>query len=271
LELSKTIFSSVSSTRTAQFDHHALEQILKQIIAESPLQLDPDAPLADQERCKTFVVGIRTRAGGAAVRMRSYGISTADAFSARIWETARATTAAPTFFEPIMINGVTYGDGGTGWNNPTAEAIAEAYKIWPTRPIGCLLSIGTGLEKSIQLNYTEDASSEGVAKRLLQALAPMGSFHIEVAKYCVASLTSCEKIHRDVSEQFRDRVVAHVNYFRLDVPQGLSDIGLEEYKKVGDIIALTASYMEHGEMEERKKTVAKILLNPQLAGVPPTF
>jgi len=271
LELSETIFTAVSNARTAKFDHQALEHILKEVVAGSPLQLEADAPLADERRCKTFVLGIRTRAGGAAVRMRTYGIGTADAFPARIWEVARATTAAPTFFEPITIKGVTYGDGGTGWNNPTAEAIAEAHKIWSTRPIGCLLSIGTGLEKSIQLSYAEDGSSEGYRKFLLQKLAPSASFQLEVARYCVASLTSCEKIHRDVSEQFRDRVIPHVNYFRFNVPQGLSDTGLDEYKKVGDIIALTENYMEHGEMDEQKKTVAKILLNPQLAGVPRHF
>lgn len=121
--------------------------------------------------------------------------------SARIWEAARATSAAPTFFQPITINGVKYGDGGTGWNNPTAEALAEAYHIWPSRLIGCLLSLGTGLEEAIQLSEGNDGLSEGFSRSLLQRLAPHPSFQLEVAKYCVTSLTSCEKIHRDVSDK----------------------------------------------------------------------
>ena len=138
---------------------------------------------------------------------------------------------SPIFFEPIVIDGVTYSDGGTGWNNPTAEAIAETYNIWPDRPIGCLLSIGTGLENAIQLNH-EDGIPSDIRTRLLHLLAPGASFNLDVAKYCVDSLTSCEKIHRDVSAQFRDRIIPSKNYFRLNVPQGMFKIGLEEWEKI---------------------------------------
>jgi len=228
--------------------------------------LQPDAPLEESRTCKTFVVAIRIRASGAAAqRMRTYNTDTADAFPARIWEAARATSAAPTFFQPIIINGVKYGDGGTGWNNPTAEAIAEAHNIWPGWPIGCLLSLGTGLEKAIQLSDDTDELSEGFSHLLLQKLAPKASYQLEVAKYCVASLTSCEKIHRDVSEKYPDRLVPNVNYFRFNVPQGMSTIGLEEWKKIGDIVALAEDYMDHGEILDRKKTIARLLLNPQLS------
>lgn len=262
--LSETVFSELSKSPTSKFNHSALEKGLKQVIMESPLNLQADALLPDENRCKTFVVAIRTRAGGAAVRMRSYNTSTAYAFPAQIWEVARATSAAPTLFEPIKIKGVTYGDGGTGWNNPAAEAIAEAHKIWPNRPIGCLLSIGTGLEKAVQLGLGNGSSSEAVSK-LLRKLAPNSSFKWEVAKYCVDSLTSSEKIHREVASHYSD-IVPHRNYFRFNVPQGMSYIGLEEWRKIEDIIALTDSYMDHGEMEQQKIRVADLLLDPQHAG-----
>lgn len=265
LELSKTIFSTMSNDGTARFDHNLLIDIIKKIIIQSPLNLRADASLADQNTCKTFVIAVRIRAAGAAVRLRTYNINIADAFSARIWEAARATLAIPTFFKPITINGVTYGDGGTGWNNPTVEAITEAHKIWPDRQIGCLLSIGTGLEKAIQLGHDDEISPE-FSTQLLDNLAPKASFQLEVAKYIVASLTSCEKIHRDISSQFPDRIAPHKNYFRLNVPQGISEIGLEEWEKIGDIIALTQNYMEHGETENWRVTIAKLLINPQAAG-----
>jgi hypothetical protein len=264
-ELSKTVFTATLNSNAAKFDHKVLESTLKSVIIESPRNLQPDAPLEEPSTCKTFVVAIRTRGGGAAAhRMRTYNTDTTDASSARIWEAARATSAAPTFFESITINGVKYGDGGTGWNNPTAEAIAEAHSIWPGRRVGCLLSLGTGLEDAIQLNDGSDNISEGFSKSLLQKLAPKASFQLEVAKYYVASLTSCEKVHRDVSEKFADRIFPNVNYFRFNVLQGMSKVGLEEWKKIGDIVALTEDYMEHGEILERKKTVARVLLNPQL-------
>lgn len=88
------------------------------------------------------------------------------------------------------------------------------------------------------------------------------SFKLEVAKYCINSLTSCERIHRDVSSQYPNRIIPHRNYFRFNVPQGISDIGLEEWKKIANIIALTHNYMEHGDMEGWKIIVANLFLNP---------
>jgi hypothetical protein len=98
------------------------------------------------------------------------------------------------------------------------------------------LSLGTGLEAAIHISEGND---EGWSHLLLQKLAPHASFQLEVAKYCVASLTSCEKVHRDVSEQYPDHIIPGRNYFRFNVPQGMYNIGLEEWRNIGDILALT--------------------------------
>ena len=42
-----------------------------------------------------------------------------------IWQVARATSAAPTYFESPSINGFEYVDGGFGANNPCAEICKE--------------------------------------------------------------------------------------------------------------------------------------------------
>jgi patatin-like phospholipase/acyl hydrolase len=72
------------------------------------LDLEADAPLAADNTCKTFVVSVRTRAADIPVIMRTYDTRTASAFKAKIWEAGRATSAAPTFFEPILIEGALY-------------------------------------------------------------------------------------------------------------------------------------------------------------------
>lgn len=60
---------------------------------------------------------------------------------------ARATSAAPTFFEPALVpvNGKTEAlvDGGVFINNPSVSAYVEAMKIFPGEEI-TLVSIGTG-------------------------------------------------------------------------------------------------------------------------------
>jgi hypothetical protein len=126
-----------------------------------------------------------------------------------------------------------------------------------------LLSLGTGLEEVNQLSDGNDELS--FSRSLVQKLAPKASFQLEVAKYCVASLTNCEKVHRDVSEKFPDRIVINDNYFRFNVPQGMSKIGLEEWEKIVDIVSLTEDYMEDPGILDQKKKIAGVLLNPQLA------
>jgi len=265
-ELCRVAFTPMSKS-VSKFDHVVLEDIFKRVIRESPLALEPDAPLRDHGGCKTFVVAIKLRgAGSIASIMRSYDTATADASTALIWQAARATSAAPTFFDPITIDGVEYGDGGTGWNNPAAEAITEARNIWSNRPLGCLLSLGTGLEDANQLSGNNDTKPEG-ASRFLHRFSPRTAFRIKVAEYCVSSLTSCEKTHQDISTKYAGQIVLNRTYFRFNVPQGLSATRLEEWEKIGDIVSLTEDYMQTGEVLENKQAVARVLLKPDLASL----
>jgi len=192
--------------------------------------------------------------------MRSYNkFPSIAAFPATVWQAARATTSAPTFFLPIVINRVEYSDGGTGFNNPAELAINEAHDIWPNRSIGCLVSIGTGLEDAIQLGN----ESKGFAQKLLSMSSAKTTFNINVAKWCVSLLTSSHSKHLQLKEQAM-RLNIHGNYFRFDVPQGMSMIGLEDWEKLQDMIALTESYMNYGIRDE-KESVAQRLLNPNIA------
>jgi patatin-like phospholipase/acyl hydrolase len=36
----------------------------------------------------------------------------------KLWQAARATSAAPAYFKPLQVNGYTLVDGGLGANNP---------------------------------------------------------------------------------------------------------------------------------------------------------
>ena len=65
-----------------------------------------------------------------------------------IWKIARATSAAPTLFDPISISGKYYSDGALGGNNPTERVLEEVttktrIKKWD-QAFGVVVSIGTG-------------------------------------------------------------------------------------------------------------------------------
>lgn len=210
--------------------------------------------------CKTFVVATSTRVAGPPVLMRTYNnFPSFEAFPAKVWEAARATTAAPTFFLPITINDIEYADGGTGFNNPTELAIDEAHNIWPNRPIGCLVSVGTGLEDVIQLG----SESNGFARKLLSMASAKTAFNINVAEWCIDLLTSGHSKHLQLKAQAK-RLNIYGNYFRFNVPQGMSTIGLEDWEQLKDMIALTTSYMTYG-IQDEKESVVKRLLDPTTA------
>lgn len=78
---------------------------------------------------------------------KNYG----DAPHLRIWQVARATSAAPSYLKPIEVktgdgsDPICFKDGGFGLNNPTKEAYYDiAEKHGGQSKIGLVLSIGTG-------------------------------------------------------------------------------------------------------------------------------
>jgi hypothetical protein len=220
-------------------------------------QLNEDEPLENvsQTGCKTFVASTIIQAAGSPVLMRTYdNLPSTEAFEATIWQAARATSAAQTFFKPITIDDVRCADGGTGHNNPTQLAIDEAYAIWENRPIGCLISIGTGLGDAIQL--------EQYGKGLIKMFSGKAAFKIEVTKWCIDLLTSSEVAHRQILGKV-DMLKIENCYFRFNVPQSMSKIGLDEWKKIEDMIALTRDYM--GWDPKLREKVGRILLGPTIS------
>ncbi len=150
-----------------------------------------------------------------------------DSYNAtKIWEAARATSAATTFFDPITILDVEYVDGAYGANNPVDEIWTEAGDIWMSDTtdrlednISCFVSIGTGTPAFGAV----DESFKGIVKTL-KAIA-----------------TDCESAAEKFRRQHRG---LEGRYFRFNVPTGLEDIGLEEASRRSEIIAATRQYLE---------------------------
>jgi hypothetical protein len=271
------VFETSSSEDHALFDAAALKIEMRKVIKASPDGSKEDAmfedprAVADSKQCRTFVLASRPEGSGkAAVRMRTYPTEDNDPFQAQIWQVARATSAAPTYFLPIDINGIRYGDGRIGWDNPTMEALSEANYVWPGRPITCVVSIGTGLEDAIQLVTESKAPSiSGVLGQLFRSLTPKQAFELAVAQYCVSCVTSCERTHGQVASNLAKFGIDRPwQYVRLNVPQGMAKIGLQEWKKFRMIAALTEDYMEDIDVRELKRQVAERLSSPKYYSVP---
>lgn len=164
------------------------------------------------------------------MQLRSYRTDRSRPFEVKIWEAARATSAATTFFEPITLaSGESFVDGAIGANNPIYVLWNEAQDIWPsastdvslTHSIKCLVSIGTGLPSLTSFNN----EITGIVK-MLKGIA-------------TETENTAEKFARDKRD-----LGDSGRYYRFNVDRGLEGIGLECTKEKGAISAATGRYIE---------------------------
>ena len=83
-----------------------------------------------------------------AVLFRSYPQPAGDGVlpgvtGARLWDAARCTTAAPTYFKPHTVGGAAYVDGGVAGNDPSLAGLSEAVALWGADNIGVFVSVGS--------------------------------------------------------------------------------------------------------------------------------
>jgi len=164
----------------------------------------------------------------------------------KIWEAARATSAAPTFFKRIEIgNKQPFIDGGLGCNNPSRVVLAEAEAFFGARQIGCLVSIGTGKAEIINIK------KPGFFQQILP---------IDVIKALKGISTNCEVIHEEMLCLFAR---SPNTYFRLNVEQGMQGIELSEWEKMANVEAHTTTYLNRKEVNEKLKLVVDAIKCPK--------
>lgn len=265
-----------------RFDYKKLELEIKGIVLKK--LGDEKAEMAENDLITkiipTFVVVTKgLNAGGPPTLFRSYECDGHNADTCAIWEAARATSAAPTFFKPITIESplpkATYVDGGLQNNNPAELARAEAQKIWPKAKRFCIISIGTGRVKAIQVASSSKTSGLSKGRKMLKWIpglttatrVPSGVISANnIAKACVDLVTNSEPVHQrlfkesnssDPERQFR--------YHRFNVQRDMQDIGLQEWNKVEEMASHTSVYVEEGEgILKRDKCVVDLMDPPDI-------
>jgi len=144
-----------------------------------------------------------------------------------IWQVARATTAATTFFKSIKCgrDDIEFIDAGFGYNNPCEVLIQEIRSLFPEAPEVLVLSIGTGLGDVVEIKDSRVA--------ILSALKKMASESSKVA-------------HR-----VKDAHVGNCrhNYFRFNVDRGLQDVTLADWEKSSKILGHTLNYINDQKSE----------------------
>ena len=206
-----------------------------------------------QRGCRTFVVSTLKNALGAPCIISTYD---ANDHSTRIWEALRATSAAPTFFEEISFGSpkIWHLDGGVGYNNPCCEVDYAAKSLWEGRPIGCIVSVGTGLQTlpSVKKANTWLPFGLGTDIALASALASMA--------------TGTARVDNEMQRMYYNTAT---EYHRFDVDGGLSGISLEEFMREDEMGALTEQYMHDSQQIRRAQHFGELMV--RLSAMPPSF
>jgi predicted acylesterase/phospholipase RssA len=239
--------------------------------------------------CPTFVVAkMAVHADGPPTVFRSYRGRGIRPSKCTIWQAARATTAAPSFFKEMYIDnprpGIRYIDGGLGHNNPSEVALDEARRVWPNIKHFCLISVGTGHKKAVSIfDRSKDINDINTQRSLFEQVKsfvprivsmvpgwettinfPSGVLAlIKMANALSDLVTDSERVHQRL--QLTSRSIdtdKQFPYFRFNVERDVGDVGLEDWKKQEEMAVYTASYLQDHQVEEQKMKCVDYLINP---------
>ena len=131
-----------------------------------------------------------------------------------IWKVGRATSAAPSYFEPMEIDDHDFLDGGMGCNNPSWEAYQEV-KIMQNQSddtISLLLSVGTGVSEY------DIGGGRGWTKKLQT---------LRVLPKVVSNPQSQHQMMQQLADSNK------VPYVRFNVPKELGSLKLDTWRTKG--------------------------------------
>jgi hypothetical protein len=168
---------------------------------------------------------------------RTYQVPKNQSFDCTIWEAVRATTAAPTFFKGIDIGGLgskeRFINGSVGRNNPIMQVFEEAELIFPNGHVVCAISIGTGQAKTTAIPKPT----------LFQRILPS-----DVVMAMVQIATNCERTAEETERRFKSSPNV---YFHLNVEQGMQNVTLAQWDKLGEVATHMNQYLLKVEVNQK--------------------
>jgi len=229
------------------FKASIFEQTVKKMVRETVVGHDEDDCMLDDIAtagfCKVFVCAVPRKNVQYPRRFRTYRVQKNESANCKIWEAARATTAEPEFFKGIKIQGLGgieehFIGGGLTCNNPTREVLDEAQELYGVNQhVGVLVSVGTGHPGTIGL------PKPGTYGKQLTAMLKKIAYN-------------CEAVAKELLQQYINLPIV---YFRFNVTYGAGQVSFEEWKRVGEIITHTRSYLQDPQVSDWVDSVVQCL------------
>ena len=235
------------SFQDGAFKATTLEKRIQDLVAAKELGEYILRENGEAKFAKTFVCAVPAANMAHPRLFRSYVVRENASTNCKIWEAARATTAAPTFFKRMTIvddGGAQedFLDGGLLLNNPVQLALGEALTVFGgASKLGCLISIGTGHPGTIGLSQPD----------AFQKILPT-----DMVGVLKGIATDCEQTAHEMAERFRQ---SPNRYFRFNVNHGIGNISLEEWKKMNEVQVHTKAYMQDVVVSSSINKVVEII------------
>ena len=156
-----------------------------------------------------------------------------------------ATMAHPNLFKDIEIKEgalrQSFISGDLGCSNPMAHVLAEVKRVYPGRHVSCILSIGAGHARTINI------PDHGVPQQIFrtQDLAAMKDM-----------ATDSERVAEEMDIRFgaTNRV-----YFRFNVDQGIQDIKAGDWERLHDVMAHAKVYLLKMDTNQRLEDLVQAI------------
>lgn len=244
------------TTTTEKFRATALQEVVEDLVRRRNMgEYLRDYELDHDSKGQCFVCVMPANRVGEPRRLRSFADNSQDMVPGagiKIWEAARATTAASFFFKPMRLrvgNYVTeyFIDAAIGCNNPAEYLLQEAADhIGTARRLGCLISIGTG------------------TRQVKIGRAPSGLRHIAQApnylKELFGTLKNTATDSEDVHRRLQTKLDVYPNaYFRFNVPDAAAMVKLHEYRKMESLKGATTAYLSDPAVAAQVSIAAGVL------------
>ncbi|KAK0620069.1 acyl transferase/acyl hydrolase/lysophospholipase [Immersiella caudata] len=234
------------ATAKTYYDASILETEIRRVLQQRTG--DPEIRMIEEDNCRVFVCATRMHTTSS-ILLRTYTPRDPGQanHSVKVWQAARATSAAPPLFDPITIEdcGLTLLDGAFRLNNPINETLSEACDIDPNRDYGCVISIGTGVADVPSLENSR--------------------FLLKVAHACVQISLDCEEVaSKFLKGPTGRRINEEGRYFRFNVPRRLHAVNIDDWEKQDAVQEYVETYLE--TMSQQLDKCARTLLT--LSGYP---
>ncbi|KAL5631737.1 hypothetical protein ACGC1H_007293 [Rhizoctonia solani] len=214
-----------------------LQEALNKMIREATG--DEGERMIDDQRsaeCRTVVFAMTRHNLNASlpVMFRSYTVTSNPGPDCTIREALYATMAHPDLFKPIdIVDGSisqSFVGGELGCNNPLPHVLSEVKRIYPDRQVACIISIGAGHARTIQVpapsrwHRTQDVS---VMKEMAR---------------------DSERVAEEMMGRFEGTGAI---YLRFNVDQGMQNMKDGSWEKMGEAMQHTKAYLQKRETNHK--------------------